>query len=82
MKQLTPIEELTPLQCMIDWMNKHDFHCTSQAQRFAESLLAKEKEVIVKSVNDTIDAYSYFTESPHNPPPMNGEDYYNNKYSK
>ena len=35
------------------------------------------KKAVIYSVNDTIDAYNYYTESPHNPPPMNGEDYYN-----
>lgn len=47
---------------------------------FAKSLLEKEKQQIIKSVNDTIDAYHFYVENPHNPPPMNGSDYYNSTY--
>ena len=40
------------------------------------------KKAVIDSVNDTIDAYNYYTESQHNPPPMNGEDYYNQTYDQ
>lgn len=42
--------------------------------------MEKETLQIKKAVDDTIDAYKYYVESPHNPPPMNGSDYYNLNY--
>ncbi len=42
--------------------------------------LEEERNQIEKSVNDTIDAYHLYVENPHNPPPMNGIDYYNSTY--
>lgn len=42
--------------------------------------LEKEEQQIIDAVDKTIDAYHYYVESPHNPPPMNGLDYYNKFY--
>lgn len=40
------------------------------------------KQLIKKAVDNTIDAYHYYVESPHNPPPMNGNDYFENFLNK
>ena len=74
------MKQLTPIRLMIDNI---DLELKSRGLIINwDMYLEKEKQVIVDAVNETIDGYVYFTESTHNPPPMNGEDYYNNKYSK
>ena len=73
MKQLTPLEEF------INWINSD---CTPMdCVLKAKELLEKEKQVIVDAVNETYNSVIGI-ETGYMPTPIDGEDYYNNKYSK
>lgn len=77
MKQNTAMQEL------IDWVNSKTqlfIPTKSQIIEKATELLKKEEEQIKQAVDKTIDAYHFYVESPHNPPPMNGNDYFNQTY--
>lgn len=85
----------TAIQELIQYFKQHlSLHRTKEIVYTTEEALmdaihvcenaknTKEKQQISKAVNDTIDAYHFYAESPHNPPPMNGNDYYNKTYNQ
>lgn len=79
----------TPLTELLEWVHSLGINPSSKEFDHAKdlviekinALLPKEKEVITKAVNDTIDAYHFYVENPYNPPPMNGNDYFNQTFN-
>ena len=87
MKQLTPIEELIPAfrKWTKEW-EKYEYNPLENPKPqsiddFIKPFLEKEKQVIVDAVNETYNSVIGM-ETGYMPTPIDGEDYYNNKYSK
>lgn len=71
----------TAMQELIEWLHDEDNIPDSfEVIKKATELLPKEQQQIEQAVNNTIDAYHYYVESPHNQPPMNGQDYFKQTY--
>lgn len=87
MKQDTPMQELEKAfrKWQKDWelydSDPQKYPKPQNIDDFLAPYLEKERQLVKDAVNDTINAYAFFTESPYNPPPMNGIDYFNNKYN-
>jgi hypothetical protein len=80
--------EQTAMQFVMNWIKSNSGSYDS-AESFCAAIerqekwfIGIEKNRIIKAVNDTIDAYHQYVESPHSAPPMNGSDYYEKTYSK
>jgi len=72
----------TAMQKIVEILTEEHLLTHESWQGIFEDLIAEEKMQITKAVNDTIAACHYYTESPHNPLPMNGGNYYETNYQK
>jgi hypothetical protein len=78
-------KDTTAMQELIEYLEKYKDVIGGTSVMIidkSKALLQKEREQIENAVNKTIDAYNFYVESPHNPPPMNGSDFFTETYKQ
>ena len=80
MKQLTTLQELIERLKNLQ-KNGYDDGGIRTAIDISNELLERERQIVVDAVNDTYNSVIGI-ETGYMPTPIDGEDYYNNKYSK
>ena len=84
-KEQTAMQELIEfIEKNYDWFVVHspEYGVVPKILEKAQSLLPKERQGYIDAVDDTNNAYTHYVENPHNPHPISGEDYFNNKFNQ